>query len=104
MAEKSKNFSPGRWKNSPHSRASPVLTSGSAMLYSCSTSGRRVTMPVPLGRKSRPTMLSRTLLLPDDCDPTTTICGRSTGVDPMAWNTSCSRFTVDTAPSMVVSP
>jgi len=59
-------------------------------------SGRRVTMPVPLGRlqkrcqlclvmvmgvayKSLPTMFSNTELFPLDCDPTTAICGKSMG-------------------------
>ena len=59
-------------------------------------SGRRVTMPVPLGRlqnryqlclvramgiayKSLPTMFSSTELFPLDCDPTTAICGKSMG-------------------------
>jgi hypothetical protein len=36
---------------------------------SCSTSGRRVTMLEPRGRKSRPTMFSSTLLLPALCAP-----------------------------------
>jgi hypothetical protein len=35
--------------------------------------GLRVTMPLPLGRKSRPTMFSRTDDFPEDCDPTTTL-------------------------------
>ena len=63
------------------------------------TSGRRVTIPEPLGRldklsvcafcdfgylepgpyKSLPTMFSSTELFPLDCEPTTTICGRSIG-------------------------
>ncbi len=59
-------------------------------------SGRRVTIPVPLGRlqdccqrrllstagvayKSLPTMFSSTELFPLDCDPTTAIWGRSIG-------------------------
>ena len=41
------------------------------VLCSCRMSGRRVTIPCPLGRKSLPTMLSRTELLPTDCPPTT---------------------------------
>ena len=40
-------------------------------------SGRRVTIPVPRGKKDRPTIDSKTLLLPEDCPPTTTICGKS---------------------------
>lgn len=31
-----------------------------------------MTMPLPRGRKSRPTMFSNTDDFPDDCDPTTT--------------------------------
>ena len=59
-------------------------------------SGRLVTIPVPRGRldgrqqslrmafvgttyKSRPTMFSKTELLPLDCEPTTAIWGRSMG-------------------------
>lgn len=34
--------------------------------------GRRVTMPLPRGRKSRPTMFSNTEDLPEDWEPTTT--------------------------------
>lgn len=52
------------------------LSATDGTLVSCITSGTRVTMPVPRGRKSLPTRFSRTELLPDDCDPTTTICGR----------------------------
>ena len=37
-----------------------------------------------------PTMLSSTLDLPEDCEPTTTICGRSSACWPMALKTSCS--------------
>ena len=51
-------------------------------------------MPVPRGRKSRPTMCSSTEDLPEDCDPITTICGRSNGCFPMAANTSWSLFTM----------
>ena len=39
--------------------------------------GRRVTMPEPRGRKSLPTRLSSTELLPELCAPTTAIWGRS---------------------------
>jgi len=35
---------------------------------SCKISGRRVTMPVPLGRKLLPTRLSRTELFPELCE------------------------------------
>jgi hypothetical protein len=40
--------------------------------------GALVTIPDPLGRKSFPTMLSRTDDLPELCEPTTTIWGSST--------------------------
>lgn len=54
-------------------------------------------MPLPRGKKSRPTMCSRTLLFPDDCDPMTTICGRSKGQGTLAAaNVSCSLLTVFT--------
>ena len=36
-----------------------------------------MTIPFPLGRKSLPTIDSKTELLPQDCDPMTTIYGRS---------------------------
>ena len=49
-------------RNSPYSRAL-----GSSRCTSCSTSGRRVTMPVPRGRKSLPTTASSTELLPELC-------------------------------------
>jgi hypothetical protein len=52
MASKSVKSSPGRWRNSPHSRGRPALA---GVYTSCSTSGRRVQMSVPRGRKSRPT-------------------------------------------------
>ena len=48
---------------------------------SCKMSGLLVTMPLPRGRKSRPTMFSRTEDLPDDCEPTTTYTAVSTFVD-----------------------
>jgi hypothetical protein len=68
-------------------------------------------MPLPRGRKSLPTMFSRTEDFPDDCEPTTTyrmlatrvnmqrrrhtICGRSSESLPMVLNTkSCSLLTV----------
>ncbi len=52
IASKSVNTSPGRCRNSPYSSGLP----GAAGVYtSCSTSGRRVQMSVPRGRKSRPT-------------------------------------------------
>ena len=40
-------------------------------------------MPLPRGRKSRPTMFSKTELFPLDCPPTTAICGRSISFPPM---------------------
>lgn len=83
-------------------------------LMSWRMSGRRVTMPLPRGRKSLPTMFSRTDDLPEDCEPTTTcvryqlllegrrvsgrertICGRSRESFPMVLKTrSCSLLTV----------
>ena len=48
-------------RNSPYSAAA-----GSCRWTSCRMSGRRVTIPVPRGRKSRPTTASRTEDLPDD--------------------------------------
>lgn len=42
-------------------------------------SGLRVTIPDPLGKKSVPIILSSTLDFPDDCEPTTAICGREMG-------------------------
>lgn len=59
------------------------------------TRGRRVTMPEPLGRKSRPTIFSRTELFPEDCEPMTTIWGRSTGLwTPTVEKASCSLLIV----------
>lgn len=81
---KSLNRLLGMWWNSAHSerRAAPGerygslngsgAVSSSGMLMSCRISGRRVTMPLPRGRKSRPTMFSRTEDFPADWDPTTT--------------------------------
>lgn len=60
VSPKLENFLPGAWANSPKSSAF-----GSSTFTSCSTSGRRVTMPVPRGRKSRPTTASRTELFPE---------------------------------------
>lgn len=52
MCSKSVKISPGRWRNSPHSTGRP----GWAGVYtSCRTSGRRVQISVPRGRKSLPT-------------------------------------------------
>lgn len=86
-SEKSYHFRPGTWLNSAHSccpatlagvcgiwiSSSPGLSSLSlGTLMSCRIRGRRVTMPLPLGKKSLPTMFSRTEDFPEDCDPTTT--------------------------------
>lgn len=108
---KSWNFWPGMCRNSPHSStllaASEVsillsppfgspfsLVEDAARLMSWRTRGRRVTMPVPRGRKSRPTMFSSTDDLPLDCEPTTTIWGRSMGFwTPTVVKTSCSLLT-----------
>eukprot|EP00955_Chlamydomonas_euryale_P054596 355892-Chlamydomonas_euryale.AAC.4 len=53
----------GLCANSPYSSAL-----GSSSFTSCNTSGRRVTMPVPRGRKSRPTTASSTEDFPEDCE------------------------------------
>ena len=71
ISSKSWKRLPGRCANSPHSLASPP----SVLCSSCSSSGRRVHMPAPRGRKSRPTRLSSTDDLPLLWLPTTTICG-----------------------------
>ena len=42
---------------------------------SLSSKGLRVTTPLPLGKKSKPTILSNNELLPDDWVPTTQILG-----------------------------
>ena len=60
---KSYTFWPGRCMNSPYSCAF-----GSSTCTRFSTSGRRVTMPVPRGRKSLPTTASRTEDLPELCE------------------------------------
>jgi hypothetical protein len=39
-------------------------------------------MPLPLGRKSLPTIFSKTEDLPLDCPPTTAICGKSISFPP----------------------
>ena len=51
-------------------------TSDAGAPCSCSTSGRRVHIPAPRGKKSLPTMASSTLDLPLLWPPTTTIWGR----------------------------
>lgn len=62
------------WENVAHSLTTsfPAASFSLATLTSVSSSGVLVTMPVPLGRKSFPTMFSMTDDLPEDCDPTTT--------------------------------
>lgn len=51
------------WRNWPHSvyvgAGVPGAVSGTGVWMSCSTRGRRVTIPWPRGRKSLPTMLKR---------------------------------------------
>lgn len=90
---KSKNFLPGRCRNSPHSSSVP-----SPLLFrctNCSTSGRRVQISLPRGRKSRPTNASNTLDLPLLWLPTTATCGSSI-VDwlPSCEKMSCNLFTI----------
>ena len=46
-------------------------------LISWRTSGLRVTIPEPRGKKSLPTKFSKTDDFPADCPPTTAICGKS---------------------------
>ena len=48
----------------------------------CRTSGQRVTIPLPRGRKSLPTMFSNTELFPLDWPPTTANWGKSIGLPP----------------------
>lgn len=47
--------------------AERFVRSSKGLCISCKTSGRRVTMPVPRGKKERPTKLSSTELLPELC-------------------------------------
>lgn len=85
---KSWNLCPFLWRNSPYSGGSSATASSAAACeFGCffgsslrrlSTRGHLVTIPLPLGRKSRPTIDSITLLLPLDCEPTETIMGNST--------------------------
>ena len=104
MASKSVNTSPGRCRNSPHSSGRPGCA---GVCTSCSTSGRRVQISVPRGRKSRPTCAgtaqnpkrpagahgsprrtsaSSTLDLPLLWQPTTATCGSSRSpVEIPAW-------------------
>lgn len=77
---KSVNLRFGIWWNSAHSGCVATLAavwgseelSSPGTLISCRMSGLRVTIPLPRGRKSRPTIFSRTEDLPEDCEPTTT--------------------------------
>mmetsp|Transcript_4795 Transcript_4795/g.30409 ORF Transcript_4795/g.30409 Transcript_4795/m.30409 type:complete len:225 (-) Transcript_4795:253-927(-) len=97
-ASKSWNTSPLRWRNSARSFPPSVL-------MSWSTSGLRVTIPDPLGKKSRPTTLSRTLLFPLLCPPITTTCGSAfhklgkdpsppeDALSPSRLHALCNRFT-----------
>ena len=54
-----------------------TIGSSSLTLINCKTKGLRVTIPVPLGKKSLPTMFSSTDDLPQDWDPTTAKMGKS---------------------------
>mmetsp|Transcript_11015 Transcript_11015/g.21820 ORF Transcript_11015/g.21820 Transcript_11015/m.21820 type:complete len:224 (+) Transcript_11015:955-1626(+) len=91
MSLKTVNLFFGQCRNSPHSSHSPPPTLP-RYVCSCRMRGARVTMPEPRGRKSFPTMLSSTLLLPLLWLPTTTICGSSTALprSAMLAITSCS--------------
>lgn len=75
ISEKSKNFFPGKCKNSPYSSSDP---SGFCFVCkSCRTSGRRVQTSLPLSKKSRPTMASMMLDLPLPWQPTKATWGSS---------------------------
>lgn len=94
---KSKNLFPGRWRNSPHSSPPSGESGRLGLCTSCRTSGRRVQISDPRGKKSRPTSASRTLDLPLLWLPTTATWGRwrSTLDELSRWAImSCSRFTI----------
>jgi len=64
-ASKSVNLCPGEWRNSAHSGSRAASwgersSEDEPILISWRTSGRRVTMPEPRGRKSLPTKLCQT--------------------------------------------
>jgi len=78
------NLRLGIWWNSAHSGCVATaaaecasMSSSVGTLMSWRMSGLRVTIPLPRGRKSRPTMFSRTEDLPEDWEPTTTLKGNS---------------------------
>lgn len=93
MSLKLKNLFPGKCKNSPYS--SSVPSAFRLICKSWSTSGRRVQMSEPLGKKSRPTRASSTLDLPLLWLPTTATWGSSIVDELPSWaNMSCSLLTI----------
>ena len=93
ISEKSENRFPGKWRNSPYSSSVP---SGFRLVCkSWRTSGRRVQISDPRGRKSRPTRASSTLDLPLLWLPTTATWGSSIADWlPSCAKMSCSLFTI----------
>ena len=73
ILEKSWKRLPGKWRNSPNSVPSSSEFRG--RFSSINTSGLRVQISQPRGRKSRPTSASSTLDLPLLWLPTTATCG-----------------------------
>lgn len=93
---KSSNLRPGRWWNSAHSpwaatpaggrgagSASGLASRSPGIFISCRINGRLVTIPLPLGKKSRPTIFSSTDDLPEDWEPTTTYTSKLVKI---CWN------------------
>jgi len=83
---KSVNYFPSMWLNSAYSSSTtdcsyycflPSSVVLSVIRFKLSIRGHLVTIPLPRGRKSRPTILSKTELFPLDWAPTTTIYGSS---------------------------
>ncbi len=70
---------------------------------SCKTSGRRVTIPEPRGKKSRPTKFSKTDDFPADCPPTTAICGKSKDIlTPNDRSNKCHALVVHNSDSLLI--
>ena len=84
MASKSVNTSPGRCRNSPHSSGRPGCA---GVCTSCSTSGRRVQISVPRGRKSRPTCAGTAQTPNGRLAPT---ARRDAPAPPARWTCRCS--------------
>lgn len=64
----------------------------------------RLAIDISKGNGYLPTMFSRTDDFPADCDPTTTIWGKSTVCWPIAPKTSCSLLTIGISWSIVKVP